>query len=378
MTSGATTASGDIPPTPAAGGGTGDLGKQYLKEYVAKTDPLFEEFLQKKIVEATSISHIPAELLKRFLETARRGKKIRGALVVLGYESCGGTDRDAILNASLSIELLHAGLLVHDDVMDEDKLRRGLPSLHEQLATVGTTWKVKSRKHHYGEAMAVIAGDIAFYLSWESLLTSRFPKNRLIDAGLVYTKLVTHTAYGQAMDLTNTPLTALNEDHILAVLRNKTAEYTGIMPLLLGAHLAASNTPAKLEAIEKYGLAFGWAFQIQDDVLGIFGDEEEFGKPVGSDIREGKNTLLMLHLHQHGTDEQRAFQKRILGNPDITKADVEKMREILKAAGSYQYVVNLGWKYVEKGKNVIPQITKNDELRTILESLITYMMERIA
>jgi len=356
---------------------TGSIGKQYLKDYLVNSGPLFEKYLQKKIDEAGKISKIPAELLKRFLETARRGKKIRGALTVLGYEACGGKDRMAILDAGLSIELLHAGLLVHDDFMDQDKLRRGLPSLHEQFSKFGGEEKVKADYHHYGETMAVIAGDAAFYLSWETLLQSSFPPDRLARAGEVYAKYVVRTAYGQAMDLSNTPLTGLNNDYLLSVLRLKSAEYTGVLPLLLGAALAGETSEKRLKAIESFGLAFGWAFQIQDDILGMFGDEEKVGKPVGSDLREGKNTLLMLYLSQHGNREQKEFQRKVLGNKKITKDDVLKMRQILKDAGSYDYVVNLGWKYVEEGKKQIPLITSDKKLQEILESLIVYMMERV-
>lgn len=356
---------------------TGDLGKNYLKNYFAATDRLFEKYLQKKIDEATTISKIPAELLKRFLATARRGKKIRGSLVVLGYEACGGTDHDAILDASLFIELFHAGVLVHDDFMDRDHLRRGLPTIHEQFKEIGKSIQVKHDPLHYGNAMEVNVGDAAYYLSWEKLMASSFPPDRLVDAGKIYADYIVRVVHGQVLDITTTSIHSISEEDILKVLRHKAAEYTGVLPLLVGATLAGEKDKKIPQAIKGYGLAFGWAFQIQDDVLNIFGNEDDSGKPVGSDIREGKNTLLMLHLSQHGTKEQRAFQKRVLGNPDITNDDVLNMREILKAAGSYQYVVDLGWKYVEEGKKAIPLITENSKLKTILESLIVYMMERV-
>lgn len=355
----------------------GDLGKQYLKDYFTATDQLFEDYLQKKIDEAATISKIPAELLKRFLATARRGKKIRGSLVVLGYEACGGKDRDAILDASLFIELFHAGVLVHDDFMDRDDLRRGLPTIHEQFKVIGKSLNVKHDPLHYGNAMEVNVGDAAYYLSWEKLMASPFPPDRLVEAGKIYADYIVRVVHGQVLDITTTSIQSITEEDILKVLRFKAAEYTGVLPLLVGATLAGEKDKTILQAVKNYGLAFGWAFQIQDDVLNIFGNEDDSGKPVGSDIREGKNTLLMLHLHQQGTDEQRAFQKRVLGNPDVTREDVEKMREILKAAGSYQYVVDLGWKYVEEGKKWIHQVTMNHELRTILDSLIVYMMERV-
>lgn len=355
----------------------GDIGKQYLKDYLQKSDLLFEEYLQKKIAEAGKISKIPAELLKRFLETARRGKKIRGALVVLGYEAAGGINHQAIMDASLAIELFHAGILVHDDFMDEDSLRRGLPTIHKQFEEIGRAIKVNTTPLHYGESMAVNAGDAAYYLSWEKLMACKFEAERLVEAGRIYAGYVIRVVHGQVLDITNTTIKSLTEEDILKVLKYKAAEYTGVLPLLFGAALTGEKNKKRLQAIKDYGLAFGWAFQIQDDLLGLFGDEEEFGKPVGSDLREGKNTLLMLHLSQHGTREQRAFQRKVLGNKNITKADVLKMRQILKDAGSYDYVVNLGWKYVEQGKTQIPLITADRKLRGILESLIIYMMERV-
>lgn len=356
---------------------TGDLGKKYLKDYLVKTDPLFEEYLHKKIDEAGKISKIPAELLKRFLETARRGKKIRGALVVLGYEAAGGKDKTAILDSSLFIELFHTGVLVHDDFMDRDDLRRGLPTIHEQFKDIGKSLNVKHDPLHYGNSMEVNVGDAAFYLSWEKLLSSAFSLDRLVEAGKIYADYIVRVVHGQVLDITTTSIQSITEEDILKVLRHKAAEYTGVLPLLVGVTLAGEKNQVKLQALKDYGLAFGWAFQIQDDILNIFGNEDDSGKPVGSDIREGKNTLLMLHLSRHGNLKQRAFQRRVMGNKNITKSNVEEMRQVLKDSGAYQYVVDLGWKYVAEGKKTIPQITDNSNLRAVLESLIVYMMERV-
>jgi len=354
----------------------GSIGKQYLKDYSNNTDHLFEEHLQKKIEEAQVISKIPAELLKRFLATARRGKRIRGALMQLGYELCGGEDVQAILDASISIELFHAGVLVHDDVMDEDDLRRGLETLHLQFRDIGSAMKVSGSPLHYGESMAVNVGDAAFYLSWQKLLESRFSAERILEAGKIYADYVVRVVHGQVLDITTMSMHSLTEEDVLKVLRLKSAEYTGVLPLLMGAALSGETNKERLKTLHDYGLAFGWAFQIQDDTLGLYGKEEEFGKPVGSDLREGKNTLFMLHLARHGSEEDRSFQRRILGNHNITKEEVHKMCELLKEVGSYKYVIDLGWKYVEEGRAIVPKITEDKKLQTILESVIIYMMER--
>ncbi|MBI2310189.1 polyprenyl synthetase family protein [Candidatus Collierbacteria bacterium] len=355
----------------------GSIGKQYLKDYLDKSDPLFEEHLQKKIDEAREISKIPAELLKRFLDTARRGKKIRGALVTLGYKVAGGTDEMTALQAGLVMELFHTALLIQDDVMDQDNLRRELPALHHQFKQFGKKLTVRGDFLHYGESMVSCVTDAIFYLSWEKLLELNVDSKNIIAAGKTYAQYAVRTAWGQALDITTTALGEIKEKDAMAILRYKSAEYTGVLPLLAGAALAGEKDEKKLRAIKDYGLAFGWAFQIQDDILGMFGDEEKVGKPVGSDLREGKNTLLMLHLAQKGTPEQRAFQRKVLGNKNITKDDVLKMRQILRDARSYQHVVDLGWKYVDEGKKQIPLITADKKLQAILESLIVYMMERV-
>lgn len=356
---------------------TGNIGKQYLRDYLQKSDPLFEEYLQKKIEEAGKIGKIPAELLKRFLETARRGKKIRGALVTLGYRAAGGQDEKAALEAGLVMELFHAALLIQDDVMDQDKLRRELPALHHQFREFGENLNIRGDLLHYGEAMVSCVTDAVFYLSWEKLLDLNIAKDNIIAAGKVYVEYAVRTAWGQALDITTTALGKVKEQNALAILRYKSAEYTGVLPLLFGAVLAGEKDGERLQAIRNYGLAFGWAFQIQDDILGMFGDEEKVGKPVGSDLKQGKNILFFLHLAKHGTKEQKKFLKSTLGKQNLSSAEVAKMQKILKDVRSWDYVVNLGWKYVEEGKTQIPLITGDKNLREILESLIIYMMERV-
>lgn len=357
---------------------TGKLGKGYLKDYLDKTDTSLVSFLDRKISDAAEISKVPSEMLKRFLKTARKGKRIRGSLVKLGYELAGGTDEKEILDTSLFLEIFHAGILVHDDFMDQDDLRRGLPSLHKQFEEAGKALDVNMSPLHYGESNAVNIGDVAFFISWQKLLNSDFPKENILKASGIYADYAIRLVYGQILDVTNVSLKSLSKRDILKVLKYKTAEYTGVLPLLVGAALGGLKDKKKLSALKEYGLSFGWAFQIQDDILGMYGKEEKLGKSVGSDLKEGKNTLLMLHLSKHGTLEQREFLREVLGNRGIGEKEVEKMQRVLKEAGSYQYVIDIGWEHVEKGKKIIPQITRNKKQQEILESLIVYMMERVS
>jgi len=355
---------------------TGEIGKKFLKDYFLESDPLFGKYMRRKIKSAGLVGNMPKELLKRFYETAKKGKKIRGALVVLAYSIFGGKDKRAIVDTSLFLELFHAGVLVHDDVMDEDNTRRGLVSIHKQFKKIGKEIKVKTDPSHYGESMAYGVGDGAFYLSWEKLLKSPFPAKTIIEAGKIYSEYVLKVVYGQVLDITNVPLDKISKRDVLEVMRYKTAEYTGVLPLLCGATLAGSTDKNKISALENYGKNFGWAFQIQDDILGMFAKEEKLGKPVGSDLREGKNTLLMLYLLKNGNTTQKEFQRKVLGNKNITKLDIQKMQEMLKSSGAYKYVIDLGWEHVKNGIEEIPKITPSKKYSKILESLITYMMER--
>jgi len=224
--------------------------------------------------------------------------------------------------------------------------------------------------------MAINIGASAYFLALDKLLSSKFPAERLIGVGKLYAKYVSRTTYGQILDTSNIFIKNANQEELLNILKYKTAEYTGVFPLLAGATLAGLKDKKKLSALRKYGLYLGWAFQIQDDILGTFGDEKELGKSVGIDIAEGKVTLLALHLIKHGTKEQKKLFKDLLGKKKINRKDVINVQNTFKKAGSYNYVVNLGWEYVKKGRKIIPQITKDKKMTKILDSFISYMMER--
>lgn len=353
-----------------------NLGEKYLADYSRKTKPLLDSYLKEKIRETKKINKYLAELIKQTYELSKGGKRVRGSLVTLGYKAAGGKKYKAILDTSLFIELFHTGILIHDDFMDRDDFRRGVTTIHKHFEIIGKRISIKSSASHYGNSMAINAGDIAHFLSFEKLSSANFDSKVIIRALNLYSQYLVRVVYGQTIDITNTSLRYKKKKDVLNILRYKTAEYTGSMPLLVGATLAGVKNKNRLKLFNDFGLAFGWAFQIQDDILGIYGKEKKLGKPVGSDLKEGKNTLLMLHLAKHGTPEQKAFQRKILGNESVTKKDLAIMQKVLKESGSYQHTIDLGWKYVRKGKKIIPQLTEDKNIQNILDSLITYVMQR--
>lgn len=350
--------------------------RQFLKSYYKDSQPIIEKFLNTREKEAAKVSSITKDMIKRFQVLSQAGKRVRGALIMLAYQASGGKNQKAILEASTFIELFHTGILIHDDIMDEAKLRRGIPTIHEQYIKVGKKEKVKILPEQYGSSMAIDLGITAYYLSWQVLLNAKFPAENILNASKIYAEYIERLTYGQALDVTNGALKKIDRKAVLNVLKYKTAEYTGVLPLLLGAAFAGLKDKTKLQAFIDYGLAFGWAFQIQDDILGIFAEDEETGKDSLGDLREGKNTLLMVHLSKNGTPSDKSFLKKVLGNPKATSKDLRKVREMLTRVGSLEYAKKTGWDFVKKGDKAIQKFTKDKKLQDIFSSLLHFLMER--
>lgn len=353
----------------------GEAGKAFLQTYLEKTAPLLKDYLTEKVQEAKEVGRIAGELIEAYAAMAQLGKKIRGALFVLGYELGGKEAGTEILKASLAFEHLHAGFLIHDDIMDKDQMRRGLPSIHALFTKRGLALGLKSDIDTYGISMGILAGCAAYFYALQTIVRSGLAAEDMRLCMDMFVEYALRVDYGQALDVTNISLQSMDEQEILNILKYKSAEYTGVMPLIIGASLGGIKGE-KLIAITEYGLAFGWAFQLQDDILGLIGKEEDLGKPVGSDIVEGKNTLIVLHCYRNASEKEREFMLRVLGNKQATPQEVEALVELIKHKGSVEYALNKGWEYVEKGIKTIPNFTDNERLGKIFSSLIYYMMER--
>ncbi len=355
-----------------------EIAKEYLTEYANSTKDIFLAFLKEQNQKYSQIDPLVDLIFNRFAKLAAKGKRFRGALTQLGYELGGGEDIDAIRDVSIFIELLHAGLLVHDDVMDRDEFRRGLPTMHKQFKLDAINAGLdESNASHYGESMAIDVGDLAFYLSWDSLMQSNFSDSVKIAVARHYSEYVIRTAFGQALDVTANLRNDVAADLANKILQLKTAEYTGVMPLVIGAVLAGKYDDEFLQLLRQYGLALGWVFQVQDDILGLFGDEQALGKPVGSDLEEGKMTLLMLKFFEVARDEDKKIVQSILGKSPVTRSEVNKVRELIKKSGVYDLVVKMGKEQTTKALQLIPQITRNKRLQDILEGMLQFVFNRI-
>ena len=288
----------------------------YLADYARLCEARLRAFLdaKKRQFESLPVGMGDAEaLLRDYL--LRGGKRLRGALVMLGHEAAGGP-RHGALDASIGVELLHAYLLIHDDFMDQDEVRRGGPTLHRALGG-----------DHLAAGLAILLGSLCESWAYQ-LVLGRSPGTQAAAEMVALT--LEQVILGQMADLRAPRLGELASAQVLEVQRRKTGSYTFELPLQLGATLAGAS-PALLDALSAYALPLGQAFQIADDLLGTFGAPEVTGKPNASDLREGKRTLLIARALEMAAPPDAARLRAGLGNP---QADVEELRAILLRSGA--------------------------------------------
>lgn len=348
--------------------------KDYLKDYIKKIEPFLDSVFKAEEQKGAKISPLVVEMMCLYRQFMG-GKNIRGSLVKLGYECFNGEDERAILEASLMVEICHAFLLMHDDIMDQDALRRGRPTIHVQYERLHKQKHKKGNSGHYGTCMAIDLGDIGLILSNLILADSKFTPEIKEKVLRRFQQVLLETAFGQAIDVSYENLETVTEEDVMRVHHYKTANYTITGPLQYGA-LFAGASEKEVEKIEKYGLPLGIAFQLRDDELGLFSNEEKLGKPTGSDIRENKNTLLHIKAMELANFQDKKFLQHAYGNQNLTKAEIKKVQEITIKTGALKYSQQLARKLVEKGKKHVSQITDNPEFQDTLYKAADYMIER--
>ena len=264
---------------------------------------------------------------------SRGGKRLRGALVMAGYEMSGGTNVAMITRAATAIEMLHAYILIIDDIQDRSDVRRGKPTAHRMLEEYHQSLELRGDAAHTGLALALgaaLSGAHAAQMLLANLDAD--PELRLKVLSIV-NRTMTVTAHGQTQDIMNELLPEVSPEELENVLEWKTAGYTVLNPLHVGMVLAGADCHAT-DAITPFAIHVGKAFQITDDIIGIFGDEANSGKSPLDDIREGKRTLLSTYALAHCTPAQAAFLRTCLGNAKLTLRQFERCKRIVETSGA--------------------------------------------
>ncbi|GAB1688201.1 polyprenyl synthetase family protein [Krasilnikovia sp. M28-CT-15] len=309
------------------------------------------------------------------------GKRLRPTFAYWGWR--GAVDAaeavDPVLPALAALELMHAFALVHDDVMDDSATRRGHPAVHRVFAAQHESAGRRGASVHFGQSAAVLVGDLM--LVWADQLLARAPlaPATLLAARACYDRMRAEAVAGQYLDvLGEAEPPKWSVERALRVARLKTAGYTVRHPLQFGLALAGpAGDPAAQEAYHRFGTAVGEAFQLRDDLLGVYGDPAVTGKPAGDDLRTGKPTVLLMLARQLATPAQRAVLNRIPGLAPDT-GDVDQLARVIAATGAVARVETLIRHRVAEGVAALADAPIHPDARAALTRLAVTATHRPA
>jgi geranylgeranyl diphosphate synthase type I len=349
-----------------------------LAGFRGKLDRALADWLEAKRGEAAAAgSPETLELIDGVGQLATQGgKRLRPALVYYTYRACGGEGEGEVLPLALATELLHTYLLIHDDIMDHAEVRRGLPAAHVRFREAHRQHGLHGDAADFGRSVAILLGDLA--QSWAVELaslasTGRGPAAREIARS--FAAMCQEVIGGQYLELLVAQRRAATEEELLRVLRLKSGRYTAERPIQLGALLAGA--PAELLAgLSRYGAAVGEAFQLQDDLLGMFGDPETVGKPVGGDLEEGKLTFLIHHARSRATPEQRRELEAALGHPEATPEQTAAALRVIAETGARDAVSAMTAERLQSARSTLELLDLRPEGRLFLAGLLDYLRER--
>jgi len=300
----------------------------------ARVERALARFLARQRVRLAAIDPalLPvADALEAFV--LRGGKRLRPAFAYWGYRGAGGADSDAVVATLAALEFFQASALIHDDVMDASDTRRGEPAVHRKFATLHEKSGWHGPADGFGAAAAILLGDLCLVWSDELLHGGGLDPATLARARDVFDEMRTEVTAGQYLDVL---IQATGDESVASaekVARFKAGRYTVERPLLMGAALAGAP-PAVAAAYSGFGLPLGEAFQLRDDILGVFGDPAQTGKPAGDDLREGKRTYLVALAFERADARARAVLDDRLGDPALDGSGVAELREIIRRTGA--------------------------------------------
>lgn len=341
---------------------------------------------RQKHVKAYLMSRVP-QFLHPHLQAAvtsyieAGGKSLRPGVLMFSCGAVGGDEMLAI-PAAAAVELYHTWTLVHDDIIDRDERRRGSPTVHAQFRDLART-ELGYEDHkatHYGLSVAILAGDMQ--QGWcNTMLTNLYRENHLPPELVLqlshelFSRVQTTLVDGEALDIlyAEMPVEKLNAEQILDMLWKK----TGVLYEFAGrAGAAIGSAPSEVvERIAHFTGKCGTAFQIQDDILGIVGNEKQLGKPIGSDVREGKRTLIVLGSLPQMSAAERELTLKTLGNHEASEATIQEVIDLFRKTGGIDYAKTIAQTYVRDALAGIADLPDSSSKR-LLVSWANYLIER--
>jgi len=341
-----------------------------------RIDKSLESFMErvKKDYKLQLVSPVLYESIREF--SLRKGKRIRPLLLLLSYLGYCKDDKKIsaeLYNASTCIELLHNFMLIHDDIIDRSNLRRGKPTLHKLLAKT-----VKSKdQEKLGYDLGIIAGDIVYALAIDAFLLINEAPARKERALKYFIQTAAFTAMGEFIDTIHgvEKIQKISEENVYLNYTLKTARYTFDCPMVTGAILAGAPEQ-DINKISKMGIMIGQAFQIQDDIIGIFDSQKNIGKSILSDLAESKKTLLVCHAYKTLTNDKKRQFIKIFDKTKKTYNDLVAIRKILLDAGSLQYCLEAIEERFVKTMKIMAKLKMRPKYKKVINDAIIQLFNQ--
>lgn len=339
-----------------------------------------QDLLADYRTRATSIAQSSAALVTSIAKLVENGKRLRALLAWWGWQGAGGEASDPrIIDAGVSLELFQAAALIHDDVLDRSATRRGQLSVHKAFEELHQERRWAQDGAHFGVSAAILAGDVALGLSEEVFSITADATAFAAPAREAFHAMRFEVMTGQYLDILaeanvpDDPADAL--DQARTILQYKSAHYSAVWPFEIGGLLAGADETT-LRAYREFSLPLGLAFQLDDDLLGVFGDPELTGKPSGDDLLEGKRTELIAHALKNLNDTNAQKLNNFLMHPEKSPHRVEDIQRLVEMSGAKATVEKEVQRLGEQTYTALDQLQLEDSVRTGLRALVTGLLGR--
>jgi geranylgeranyl diphosphate synthase type I len=333
-----------------------------LAEFIDRQDPQWPDGAPRGVTNT----------LRRFVLSG--GKRLRPTFCYWGWRAAGGSDSDEVIVAAAALELFHAFALIHDDIIDGSDRRRGEPSMHELFADLHARSSWRGDHHAFGRHTALLCGDLCAAWAEQMFHECGLSPGRIHQAYGMFAQMRTEVIAGQYLDL----VSSVGDGSVasaLTVIRMKAARYTVTRPLQIGAELAGATSQLCRSFVE-FGDPLGDAFQLRDDVLGVFGDPIVTGKSVLDDLREGKPTVMMALARGAASREQSARLGELFGNPDLDEDGAAELRQIIVETKALEKIEQMIRVRADAAMAALAEAPLPEETRKELTVLASAAVER--
>lgn len=345
-------------------------------EKMALVDQAINGFFERSIDYARRIDPSYEKLWQTLYDLIQSGgKRLRPKMTILAYEAFGGQHVDKLIPVAAAQELLHFCLLIHDDVIDRDYIRYGTDNVAGQYKKIYAGYLLSPEDvTHFAHSAAILGGDLMLSGAHQMVAMSTLSEADKLTAQGFLSHSVFEVAGGELLD-TELSFVPYTKGDAIKVAKYKTASYSFVAPLLTGATLAGISKK-QTDALNRYAQSLGIAYQLVDDILGVFGEEKQTGKSTSSDITEGKRTYMVERALDVMDEKQKELFESIFGNPEATVREIELVKNLLEDTGARQETLNMAKEYAESARMTIEQMEIDGLYKAEFETFISKLTDR--